>query len=418
MKNFYIVWLGQLISNIGSGLTAFALGIYVFKLTGSAEHYSLILLAAFLPALLLKPIGGTLSDRMNRRYLMMIGDLGSALGLVYIIAMLATHNQSLWPIYIGTIISSCFQAFQNPAYKASVTDLVHADFYTRASGMMQLVEISKFLIPPIIAGFLLKIMDVKQVLIIDVLSFVFAAITVYCIKPANPIAVKETEKTHFLTDLKIGFEYLFKNKAIFWLLSIMSIVTFFIGLYQALLGPMILSFSNSQALGIIQSISVSGMLLGGILMSLYKKIPQKIPLLSKGLLLCGMFFALMGASNNMIAITLFGFLAFLFLPLANTSLDFLIRSNVDNTIQGRIWSIVSLVSQLGMAIAFGIAGYLADAFNPLLQNNGPLSSTVGYLIGAGKGRGIGLLFIISGIMIIMIAILINRLTILKNLDKK
>jgi len=77
-KPFLLMWLGQMVSNIGSGLTAFVLGIYVFKLTQSATYFSLLMLAAWLPSLLLRPIGGTLSDRMDRRLLMILGDLGSA----------------------------------------------------------------------------------------------------------------------------------------------------------------------------------------------------------------------------------------------------------------------------------------------------------------------------------------------------
>ena len=417
MKNFYIVWLGQLISSIGSGLTAFALGIYIFKSTGSAANYSLIILAAFLPALLLKPIGGTLSDRVNRRRLMMIGDLGSALGLVYIIAMIASGNKDIWPIYVGAVVSSCFLAFQNPAYKASVTDLVHKDFYSRASGLMQLAEVSKFLISPVLAGLLLKLLEIQQVLMIDVISFLLAAIMVFWIKPISLETAKGTTGLNFFADLKNGFGYLFKNKGIMWLLCITSMITFFIGLVQALLGPMILAFSSSQALGISQSISASGMFFGSIFMSLYGKSTKKMPVLSLGLVFCGICLSLLGFSSNIIIITLWGFLFFLFLPGVNTSLDVLVRCNVENEMQGRIWSIVSLISQLGMAIAFGVAGYLADnIFNPLLQPAGMLSSTVGFFMGTGAGRGIGLMFMISGMLVTMIAILMGRLNILKSLD--
>ena len=167
-SRFLIVWFGQFISSIGGGLTAFALGIYVFELTGSATKYSMILLAAFLPSLLLKPIGGTLSDRINRQFLMILGDLGSAAGLIFIIMMMLLGMNDLWVIYLGTVISSIFVAFQNPAYKASVTDLVDKAFYSKASALMQLAESAKFLISPIVAGYLLKIMDIKGIIFIDI----------------------------------------------------------------------------------------------------------------------------------------------------------------------------------------------------------------------------------------------------------
>ena len=85
MKNFYKLWLGELISNIGSGMTAFALSVYVYEKTGSVSYISLITLLSFMPSIILSPIGGLLADRYDRRLLMIIGDLFSGLGLVYIL---------------------------------------------------------------------------------------------------------------------------------------------------------------------------------------------------------------------------------------------------------------------------------------------------------------------------------------------
>lgn len=416
-SHFLILWSGQLVSSIGSGLTAFALGIYVFQLTDSATSYSLILLAAFLPMLLLKPIGGTLSDRINRRSLMILGDLGSALGLIFIIVMLAAANNNLWVIYAGTILSSLFVALQNPAYKASVTDFVSEEFYSKASGLMQLAESAKFLISPIIAGFLLKIFNIKLILTIDIVTFLFAIITTLWVN-TNYKTNKTRTHQHFLNDFNEGFKYLFQHRAILWLLIIVSIITFFVGLLQALLGPMILSFTNPQTFGVSQTVATSGMLVGSFFIGMFAKNNKKLSILSMGLFVCGISFSLMGIAANIIVITTFGFLFFLLLPFVNTSLDVLVRSNVDNKIQGRIWSIVSLISQLGMVIAFGIAGYLADqVFNPLLSSSGKLASSIGEIIGTGPGRGIGLIFILSGLFVAAIGLMINQLIPLQKLEK-
>ena len=222
---------------------------------------------------------------------------------------------------------------------------------------------------------------------------------------------------NFFKDFIDGFKYIIRNKGILLLISIISLVTFFIGLLQALLGPMILSYANPQIFGISITIATSGMLLGSLFMGIYGKATRKIPLLSISLAFCGLFFSLLGISTNIFIITLFGFFFFFVLPFVNTSLDVLVRRNVANSLQGRIWSIVSLISQLGMAIAFGIAGYLADKiFNPLLQPRGALSATVGSLIGTGAGRGIAFIFIISGFLVSIIAIVIGRLKKLRQLD--
>lgn len=415
-KNFIIIWLGQLISSIGSGLTAFSLGIYIFQATNSATGYSLIILFAFLPAFLLKPIGGVLSDRYNRKSLMVMGDLGSALGLVLI---LCTGFTEIWLIYLGVAISSIFVAVQNPAYKAAITDLVDEEAYSKASGLTQLAESSRFLLSPIIAGFLLNYLDISQVLVIDIATFLLAALAVLLIKPNAPKGDIPSENTNFVSDLVAGFNYVLANKGILLLLLITSLITFSIGFLQSLIGPMILTFTDSQSLGISQSVSATGMLISSFLLGVFSKTTKYVPILSISLGFCGLFYVLFGVSTNIIFITISGFLFFLTLPFINTSLDVMLRKNVDNTIQGRVWSIVSLLSQIGMAIAFLAAGPLADyVFNPLFQNQNLLYSTIGAIIGTGPGRGIGFMFILSGIITLMVAIIIPKIKSIRALDSQ
>ncbi|HPG40668.1 MAG TPA: MFS transporter [bacterium] len=415
---FLIIWCGQFISSIGSGLTAFSLGVYAFNKTSSATVYSLIILFAFLPSYLLKPIGGTLSDRLDRRLLMIVGDLGSALGLLFILIMLSSGFQDMWVIYIGVATSSTFVALQNPAYKASITDMVDEAAYSKASGLMQLAESARFLISPIIAGFLYAIMKIEYILMIDIATFTIAVFAVFAIKGKIKADQPVTHKEHFLTDFKDGFKYTFAHKGLLWLLSITSIITFAVGFLQSLIGPMILAFTNAKTLGVIQTIAASGMLASSFFIGLFSKNQKQVAVLSASLGLAGIFYALFGVSTNLVFITAAGFLFFSTLPFVNTSLEVLIRKNVDNRVQGRVWSIVSLISQLGMIIAFCCAGILADKlFNPLLQPDGVLASSVGKLIGAGPGRGIGFMFVLSGLLVTAVAGIIHKNQHIRALEK-
>ena len=85
-KRFLLLWSGELISAVGSGLTGFGLGVYVFQKPGSAASMALVSLLAFLPTLLLSAPAGVLADRYDRRLLMIAGDGLSSLGLLYILA--------------------------------------------------------------------------------------------------------------------------------------------------------------------------------------------------------------------------------------------------------------------------------------------------------------------------------------------
>ena len=401
---FIIVWIGQLVSSIGGGLTAFTLGVYAYEKTQTATSFALVTLFSFLPSLLLRPIGGVLADRFDRRVMMIIGDIGSAAGVAFIWFLLKYQgNIELWQIYLGVSISSIFLALQSPAYKASITDLLTEEQFAKASGLVQLASSAQYLVSPIVAGFLLSMTSIENILILDIFTFIFAALAVVAIKKEASKSHSDSPHLSLFKDLKEGWEVIVCNQGVLTLILIISLVTFYIGFLQTLLGPMILSFSTPQTLGTILSTSALGMIGTSLYIGIRKVSTDYVRMLSYGLIGAGVFFALMGLSTNVYVITLNGFLFFCALPFINTSTDVLIRKSIPNEKQGRAWGIIGVLSQIGFIVAYGVAGYLADRiFNPLLVEGGILTSTIGQIIGVGNGRGIGLLFIFSGLLVVLI----------------
>ena len=156
-KKFLLLWSGQFVSAIGGGLTSFGLSVYVFQETGKASLMALVTLLAFMPGLLLSPFAGVLADRYDRRLMMILGDSLSALGLIYILFCMLNGGVEIWQICIGVTISSVFSSLLEPAYRATVTDLLDEEQYTKASGLVQIAGSAKYLISPFIAGLLLAI---------------------------------------------------------------------------------------------------------------------------------------------------------------------------------------------------------------------------------------------------------------------
>ena len=153
-SKFMLLWTGELISAggggaVGGGLTSFGLGVYVFHQTGSAASMATVMLLAFLPTLLLSVPAGVLADRYDRRVLMMLGDGCSALGIIYILICMMRGEAELYQICIGVFISSTFTALLEPAYRATITDLLTKEEYSKASGLVSIAGSAKFLISPI-----------------------------------------------------------------------------------------------------------------------------------------------------------------------------------------------------------------------------------------------------------------------------
>jgi len=136
MKAFATIWIGQLVSLLGSGLTSFALGIWVLERSQSVTQYTLIILCASLPGVLVAPFAGALVDRWDRKWVMFFTDLGPGL-ITVTYAILLWHGQlHVWHIYIGAALNAMFGSFQWPAYISSITMLVDRSQYGRVNGML------------------------------------------------------------------------------------------------------------------------------------------------------------------------------------------------------------------------------------------------------------------------------------------
>jgi MFS family permease len=406
-SKFLLIWAGEFLSIIGTGLTMFALGVYVYQRTNSASSYVLILLCVFLPPFLLKPLGGVLADRYDRRLMMIMGDSGASLGLIFIFIMMMTGKIELWHIYLGIAMSSIFSAFQEPAYKALVTDMLTEGQYARASGLMQLASSAQYLISPFLAGILLSIMNVEHIFLLDISTlFIASGIVLWTRKTMGGKAV-EPSNQHFMADLKEGVQAFSQSRGVVQLVLTIMLVLFFVGLLQSLLVPMLLNVTTPKFVGISQSLCASGMILGSLFIGIFGGKQRYVLMLTLSLFLAGLFFSGIGLSTEIVVVTAAGFLFFATLPFINTSIEVLIRKNIDNRKQGRVWSIISMITYLGSIIAFAVAGFLADhVFNPMLVADGLLAETVGRVIGVGAGRGIAFMFLISGGMISVIAVLI------------
>lgn len=408
-SRFLIVWIGQFLSRIGSGISAFALGIYLFQKTGSTFTYSFFLLCAFLPSVLFAPVGGVIADRMDRKLMMIFGDLGASIGVLFIIIMLLSYPEKQWPVYLGIILISMSVALHSPAFKASVSDLLDEKSYSKASGLIQFAEASRYILAPVIVGYLLNLYSLPLVLAIDMFTFILGAAAVFLVKSTTDITPQITITEGFKNELSSGLLYIVRSRFLLRLLYLTIVVTFLTGILQVLLVPLVLSFTDVKTLGVVQTIAASGMLVSSVLIGMFSKTVKQFKTLLWSLSALGLLYALVGASSTILVFTSSAFCLFFMLPFVNTSLEVLFRQNIPNEMQGRVWSLITLISQTGMLVALSITGLLADnVFNPLLTDNGFLAETFGRIIGTGAARGSGLMVIIAGILLVLYTLLIAK----------
>ncbi|RAU98898.1 MFS transporter [Paenibacillus sp. YN15] len=413
---FMLLWSGQLVSAIGSGLSSFGLGVYVYGATGKASAVALVTLLAFMPSLLLSAVSGVLADRYDRRLLMVLGDSLSALGVAFILVCMLRGEAQLWQICAGVAISSVFSSLLEPAYKATVTDLLTPEQYTKASGLVQVAGSSKYLISPIVAGFLLTVADIKLLLVLDICTF-FVTVASTLVVRSGLASGSGRASASFIREFKEGWAAVSEKRGVLVLVMMTSVITFFLGFIQTLSTPLVLAFSDSAALGTMETVAASGMLVTSVIVGILPIKKGYVKLLSLSLFCAGLGMAAFGMRESIVWICLSGFFFFAMLPFANASLDFLTRSNIENSKQGRAWGLIGVISQLGYVAAYALSGVLADyVFNPLLIDGGALAGSVGRIIGTGSGRGTGFLIIVAGGLLCLTSILLYQVQSVKKLE--
>lgn len=411
-KNFYnflLLWSGEFISAVGSGLTSFGLGVYVFEQTGQASAMALVTLLAFLPGLLLSVPAGVLADRYDRRLLMLLGDGLSAVGLIFILICVLRGGAQVWQICVGVTISSLFSALMDPAYKATVTDLLTPEQYTKASGLIGIAGSAKYLVSPILAGFLLTLSDIRLLLIIDICTFFLTVFTTLAVRGmllaggAAAASSKKNREKAFFRELKTGWRAVSQRSGVLLLVLLSSVITFFLGYLQTLFTPMVLAFSDSATLGTAETICALGMLVSSIVIGMVSLKKGYVKILSLSLAGAGFFMAVFGLKESIPLMCASGFFFFAMLPFANTALDYLLRTNIDNTCQGRAWGLIGVLSQVGYVAAYALAGVLADA--------------TARIMGVSVGRGAAQLITASGILLAATAFLLYHIKAIRSLEK-
>jgi MFS family permease len=409
MSNFLMIWTGELISGIGSGMTAFAVAVYVYELTGSVTWISITALLAYLPAILLNPAGGVLADRYDRRLMMICGDSLSALGLLFILFSMQSGYGGVLPVLIGVTISSVFVSLLEPAYKATVTDLLSEEEYAKASGLVQLAGASRYLISPFIAGLILSVADIRVILIIDMATFFVTVFVVAFVRKRIHEVKPNQDHFNLFGEFREGMKSISGDRGVKSLIVLMAWMCFFVGFLQTLMTPMILAFSDAKTLGIMQSVSAVGMVAGSLSIGILNIKKNYSGILTASLMAAGMFMAMTGAATSVLLIVAVCFLFFTALPFINTCAEVLIRLRIPNHVQGRAWGMIGILTQTGYLVSYAVSGVLADTvFGPMLLKDGILAGTAGRIIGTGEGRGIGLMIVLAGIVMFAFAFIFGN----------
>ena len=402
MRAFFTIWSGQLVSLIGSQLTGFALGVWVYDQTRSVLMLALVQVAQQAPYVLLSPIAGVFADRWNRRTAMIVSDFGAGLAVLAAGGLFLTHHLQPWMVIPINLWIASFNTLMWPSFTASVTLLVPKQHYGRANGFVQLGEALPQIAGPALAGALYVAIHLGNMALIDFASYAFSVLLMLLfVRIPNPPRTSGGHETKgsIWKEMRFGWDYITARKGLLALLLFFLATNFLSGVMSPLIVPLILDNWDAATLGYISTLMGVGMLAGTLVMSAWGGGKRKIFTLLGAATVSGLFLGAVGLRASIPLITVCAICIMFCGPFTNACSQAIWQAKVAPDIQGRVFAVRRTIAWSSGIIAPLLAAPLADyIFKPSMAAGGPLASLLGPIFGYGASRGVGVLISLVGLL--------------------
>ena len=403
-RTFAIIWAGQLVSIIGTGMSRFALLIWAYQQTGAATTLALLGFFSWIPFVLISPAAGVWVDRWDRRKVMLFADLGAAVMTLIVLLLLLLGKLAIWHLFLLEAVASACEAFQSPAYSALTTVLLPKEYYGRANGMRSMAQDAGLVGGPLLGGVVLAFVGLQGVLWIDLATFFVAFGTLLWVRIPRLFShgdMNEPTPTSFWRQMRVGFAFLYRHKGLLGLTLFFTGIMFFATLtYFSVLPALILSRTGGDelVLATVQStLGVAG-IAGGLTVSLWGLPRRKIHAVL-GATAISFFGDLLFAIGHSLPLwVIAASLAAFTIPFITTANQTINQLKIPPQIQGRVFSVQNMLRNLTAPLGYLLAGPLADhVFGPAMAVDGPWAATLGWLVGSGPGAGIALMFVCTAL---------------------
>ncbi len=363
-RDFRVLWIGQVISQIGNYFFYIALLIKVNDLTHSTATIGILLMVFSLPQAIIGPWAGAYVDRLNRRWLMIISDLIRGIAVIFFVDMTSSHQ--LWLAYLLALIMGSAASFFIPAKDAVIPLLVPQEELLSANALSQTMQVAAMLIGPATAGFIIAWAGLDTAFLVDSGSFIVSALSIFAIAnakiahslPGEPTVASGA--TSIWRELSVGFHYVMHSRLLVTLTAMIMVVMLGAGALNVLWVPFFQDefHVGAEGLGMVDAMQGVGMLLGGIAVGNFTGRWSHEVILSFAVAFVGLVTVALGflpAFWMYFPVMLFFGVA---LPPANSAAMTLIQVHTPNEVLGRVNGLFSSLVSVSSLISMGLAGAL------------------------------------------------------------
>lgn len=397
LKTYILLWATQSLSALGSGLTSYALVLWLYAQSGSALKTALLSVCSYTPYVLMSVFAGALSDRWNKKATMLLCDLAAALSTAAVLVLIKTDSLEVWQLYVINALNGLMNTVQQPAAEVAATMLIPEEHYQRTSGLRSFSQSLNSILTPVIATALFTLSGIDTVIAVDLITFAAAFFTLlFFIRIPEPER-SESENEPLLRAAGKGLKWLKQNPLILKLILFLSCINLIASIYDAALPAMVISKSGETALGVINTCVGVATLVGSALVTLLPAPKNRVRAICAALLLSMStenFFLAFG--NNTLPWAVGAVLGWLSIPYMNANMDVIFRTTIPVDMQGRVYSCRNALQFFTIPVGFFAGGVLVDeVFEPLMADAHGLTAA---LFSTGKGSGAAFLFFCIGVI--------------------
>jgi DHA3 family macrolide efflux protein-like MFS transporter len=382
-KNAALFLCGQGLSLFGSMLVQYAIMWYITLRTQSGSMMTVFIIAGILPNFFISPFGGVWADRFNKKYLINAADASIALATLVVAFFFIAGIENIGLLLFCAVIRALGQGIQTPAVNSFIPLIVPEQHLTRINGINGSLQSFIFLTAPLLSGALLTFASMHMIFFIDVITAVIGICVVFFFVK---IPAKESSQTQqvapefscakidYFSDMKEGLKYIRRTGYILHLI-IISTVFYIVVSPTAFLTPLQVTRNFGAEVWRLTAIEIafsSGMMLGGILISVWGGFKNRVYSMALSCVMFGAEAIALGLISSFIAYLVVMALMGMTMPLYNTPSMTLLQSKVESAYLGRVFGVFGMVSSLMMPAGMLIFGPLGDiiAIEILLVSTG------------------------------------------------
>lgn len=397
LRDFYILWSTQSLSQLGSAITGFALTLWLYEETGSALNTAVLRICTYAPYVLMSIFAGAITDRFDKKKTMLVCDVMAALTTVLVFVLYKADSLDVWHLYVINAFSGLMNTVQQPASEVAYALTVPKEYYQKTSGLQSLSRSVISIGNPLIASALYGLAGLDAVITIDMMTFAVAFAALLCFVKLPAVSDENRDDTNVIQLAKEGRVYLKKTPLILYVILFMSGVNLIASAFDAVLPALIIPRRGNSVFGIVTACSGIAMVLGSIIASVMPKPKDRVRVIY-----LTMLFSL-GTENFLIAFTdspviwcAAQVIGWILVPVMSTNQNVIMRNTVPVSLQGRVYACRNTLQFFTIPIGLAWGGFMVDNVCEPFMASHQSNEVLTMLFGTGKGSGAALMMFILG----------------------